>query len=172
MCSKDFEFSFCAQVSYDVFCHIRLVTWTLSTFQGVDKWYFRIWMGKSCRCAIFFHPWSHKSVEKWCFFQILVSWTPSTFQGIVNNFYARMLSSSPCRYPIRFQKLYFVPRAKKLHFYYLAKSYYSILLLSPLGGRCDPSFQKNLIPVYPWKLSAKFGLIWQSGSWVEVFIDF
>ena len=74
----------------DVFCHIRLITWTPSTFQIVDKWCFKIWLGMSCRYAIsflnfYFHPWGQIRVEKESgFFQILVTWTPYIFQGIVN----------------------------------------------------------------------------------------
>ena len=56
----------------DVFYYIRLVTWTLSTFQRVGKWNSKIWLGMSCSCAIrfsnfCFHYWSQIRVGNWCF---------------------------------------------------------------------------------------------------------
>ena len=46
----------------DFYCHIKLVTWTPSTFQREDKWYSRISFGISCRCAtriwkFYIHLW-------------------------------------------------------------------------------------------------------------------
>ena len=98
----------------------------------------------SCRCAIrflkfYFHPWNQKKrVEKWCFFSEtcnLNNLIMYIFQGIVNKWYARMWLDSTCRYPIRFKIFFYI------HLHNLTQSYFSILLLSPLKGRCDPSFQ-------------------------------
>ena len=41
-------------------CH-----WTLSTFHRIDNWYYRIWLGKSCRFQNFhFIPMGQMRVEK------------------------------------------------------------------------------------------------------------
>ena len=47
----------------------KIVNWIPSTFQIVDKWYSRIWLGMSCRCVIRFRNFYFEiRVEKRRFF--------------------------------------------------------------------------------------------------------
>ena len=83
MCSKASGFSFCPLGSYEgrkmMFSVIKGLSLELHLhyFQIVDKWYSRIWLDMSCRCAIrflnfYFHPWSQIRVKKIMFlFRVL-----------------------------------------------------------------------------------------------------
>ena len=157
MWSKDLEFSFCPlRSNNDVFFHIRLVTWTPSTFQKVDKWYSRIWLCMSRRCALrflnfYFHPWGRKSVEKLHLFSESC-WLNFMYNSSNNKqMICQDVTEQSLLMPNKIQEVTFCPRGKKeiLKKYHTCISWKSLiflLLLSPLGRRCDQSFQHIWIP--------------------------
>ena len=92
-----------------------VVTGTLSTFQSVNKWYSRIWLGMSCRCAVrfwnfHFIPKGLMRVEKRFYLSTVkfVTWTISTFSG-VDNWYSRIWLSMSCKCAVRIRNFHFAP---------------------------------------------------------------
>ena len=82
------------------------VTGNLSSFQRVDKWYSRIWLGMSCRCAIScrkfqFIPRGQMRVGKrrFLFSGKFITCTTSTFSG-VDNSYSKIGLSMSCRWAL------------------------------------------------------------------------
>ena len=91
---------------------VKFVTWTPSTFSGVDNWYTRVWLGMSCRCAVRIWKFHFSPVVIWrlnndvsCQ-EGLVTWNPSTFQW-VDKWYFRIWMGIYCRCSIKFKNFYF-----------------------------------------------------------------
>ena len=148
---------------------VKFVTWTTSTFSGVNNWTSRIWLGMSCRCAVtiwnfHFAPRGHIRVEKWRFLSYNACHLKSIYISRVDKWYFRIWMGVSCRCAITFN--YFL----SLESYNFRKMKFSYFAIIPPWRKVWQLISTNLIPLC--QRIAKFGVNWLSGSWEEVFKDF
>ena len=146
----------------------KVVNWIPSTFQIVDKWYSRIWLGMSCRCVIRFRNFYFEiRVEKRRFFSESCNLSFMYISRNSKQIICQNVIGQALQMPNKIQEVTFCPlrykrNFKKLHFYFFANVFSLCGYYLPLE-KCMTLLDWTKY-LYPRILSVISGWNWPSGS--------